>query len=334
LACKQRRERLGDLTSIRLENDLISVAVIPELGGKIHSILDRRTDTEFVWKNPHLAYRKPSYGAAYHEFDSSGIDECVPTVAPCGYPNGPWKGIQIPDHGEVWSIPWKCRQLEKTRKRTAIALEVHGVRFPYHIAKNISLADGRSGVAFRYELTNHSHEPFLFVWALHALLNVDERSRIFLPHDTRAVVTWSRNHRLVQDQEFLWPLARDNNGNDVDLTYIGPVNIGFADKIVTTSIPDGWCALWNEGSKIAVVLRFPRRTVTNIGVWLNMGGWGNPGHPEHNNIALEPQIGWDQLDIGCSKYHQYGVLRPGASQRWKVDVGLLKNVDASAFEGE
>jgi len=89
----------------------------------------------------------------------------------------------------------------------------------------------------------------------------------------------------------------------------------------------------NERTKMAIVFRFPSRTVTNVGVWINRGGWGNPRYPEHRNVALEPQVGWDQLDVGYARYNQYGLLQPNGSQTWEVHIDIVMNVDTSSLAG-
>jgi len=31
----------------------------------------------------------------------------LPSIAPCEYPEGAFRGVPLPDHGELWSGPWK-----------------------------------------------------------------------------------------------------------------------------------------------------------------------------------------------------------------------------------
>ena len=93
---------------IELHNGLISVTVLPELGGKISSIRNVATGREWLWTSPFIEYKEPRYGASYiEEYDSGGIDECFPTVDACHHPSHPWDGVYVPDHGEVFSQEWE-----------------------------------------------------------------------------------------------------------------------------------------------------------------------------------------------------------------------------------
>ena len=62
----------------------------------------------------------------------SGFDEVFPSIESCYYPVEPWEGVKVPDHGEVWSLPWRYEVHEDS-----VDLSVHGVRFPYRLQKKI-----------------------------------------------------------------------------------------------------------------------------------------------------------------------------------------------------
>ena len=95
---------LGEMTSLRLSEGDWVVNLLPELGGKIYSI--RWQGRELLASNPRKPFRRAQYAAPYAEYDASGFDECFPTIGPCQYPIYPWAGTEMPDHGELWSLPW------------------------------------------------------------------------------------------------------------------------------------------------------------------------------------------------------------------------------------
>ncbi len=68
---------------------------------------------------------KPAgYGADFVSQDMSGWDEMMPTISACRFRN-----ITLPDHGEVWGIPWNID------KATAeLCFSVNGVALPYHFS--------------------------------------------------------------------------------------------------------------------------------------------------------------------------------------------------------
>ena len=80
----------------------MELEVVPELGAKIISLKDLRSGREWLWHPPHgrkLFRNRP--GDDFFRSPLVGIDECFPTIAPCV-----WEGRNLPDHGELWSLPW------------------------------------------------------------------------------------------------------------------------------------------------------------------------------------------------------------------------------------
>ena len=162
--------------ALQMADDSLRLTVIPAWGGKVSEIFDLRRRREWLFENPSLPYTLPEYAADYvGRFDVGGFDECFPTVGPCPYPTEPWKGTALPDHGEVWSIPWAA-SLEKD----ALHLVTHGVRLPYLLEKTIRLL-GRGRVRFDYQATNPSPFPMPFLWSSHPLFSLRPGMELSLP---------------------------------------------------------------------------------------------------------------------------------------------------------
>ncbi len=49
----------------------------------------------------------PAMPTSIGDYDIGGFDECLPTISACLYPEPPFAGVMMPDHGEVWALPWK-----------------------------------------------------------------------------------------------------------------------------------------------------------------------------------------------------------------------------------
>lgn len=118
--------RYETFSALRMENDVVSIVVVPELGGKLASIQSRSTGREWLWMNPHLDLRKPEIGASYiRDFDTGGWDEVFPTVDPCHASGTAWGNTELTDHGELWCRPWQIESSEVDRSGTAaLALDV------------------------------------------------------------------------------------------------------------------------------------------------------------------------------------------------------------------
>src|SRR5579863_3374887 len=129
-------EAAGDaLQRIIVQNDVIRIVVLPDLGGKIASLQSLKTGREFLLQHPDRPYRRARYADSIADYDISGFDECLPTVAQCRYPEPPFEGLVMPDHGEVWALPWKHEI-----RGQELVLEVEGVRLPYFFRRTMRLA--------------------------------------------------------------------------------------------------------------------------------------------------------------------------------------------------
>ena len=95
------------LAAVALENDSLRLTLLPGYAWKIASLVSKKTGREFLFQSAAEELRVPEYGAAFSEYDSSGFDEVFPSIDACPYPDGSWAGMPIPDHGEVWALPWE-----------------------------------------------------------------------------------------------------------------------------------------------------------------------------------------------------------------------------------
>ena len=104
MSIKLEHTHVDTWLAVVMENDAMRVVVVPEIGGKITSLVSRRTGREWLWKNPHLPLIKPPPDATdFGAFDAGGWDEVIPTVNRCRVPNSAWGERTLTDHGELWT---------------------------------------------------------------------------------------------------------------------------------------------------------------------------------------------------------------------------------------
>ena len=89
----------------------LRAVIVPELGAKIVSLFDRRRQHEWLVP-PMRTLKQTAYGDDFVSQDMSGWDEMMPTIVACDY-----QGARLPDHGEVWSIPWQVERLRQQAGR-------------------------------------------------------------------------------------------------------------------------------------------------------------------------------------------------------------------------
>ncbi len=141
----------------RMQSDQIRVEVIPEAGAKIVSLYDKQAGIEWLVQPEHSnPFRVFDYGTEYNPNQCGGWDEMFPTILACPYPApGPWQGFELPDHGEVWMMPWQ----DAGTSDDAIRLSVEGRALPYRLSRNLSFSSERT-VRLEYLLKNLEMNPW------------------------------------------------------------------------------------------------------------------------------------------------------------------------------
>jgi len=252
-----------DMTAVTMESEILKVVLIPDSGGKIQSIVDTRFDKELLVQRDDVRYRRSSYDSEYASGDVSGFDEVFPSIEPCYFPRSPWQGIRIPDHGEVWALPWRFQYEDDS-----LSMQVHGVRFPYTLEKTLAFIRDDT-LKITYKATNLSDFEFPFLWAPHALWLCESDTRIVLPQSIKRVMsTCSVQNRLGPFGTIHeWPKCTIE-GEPYEIDRVYPKYPNKCEKYYALGeIEEGWCALRNENTGYAVKLSYPIDKVPFLGVW-------------------------------------------------------------------
>lgn len=129
--------------------------VVLDRGGKIVSLVDARSRTEWLAQPAGTTLVDSGYGADFIASEMCGWDECAPSVDATTL-----RGARIPDHGEVWSVDWATRS-----QTDALLQEVSGHALPYTLRRTLTEAD--RALRFTYEVVNEGDGPLPFVWTGH-----------------------------------------------------------------------------------------------------------------------------------------------------------------------
>jgi galactose mutarotase-like enzyme len=286
----------------------LRVAVMPSRGGKIVSVVDKSDGRERLWQKPDQQdFPKPKTGANYGEFNCSGIDECLPTIAPCE-----WRGRKLTDHGEVWTEETKTTTLADG-VRVALNCPISPLRFErtLRLTGNVIQCD--------YKLTNTSKEPWEYQWAFHGLLAVEDGDRIVLPDEVR--------HLIADKSRGLSAPLAGEPWSCVGWP-IGPTGFNYANlqtgnageksslKAYTPRLTEGWCALHNPRSGRLWALAFDTKDTPYVGLWINNGVWRG-----YHHAALEPCNGGpDRLDVAVREWKWFTSLQPGETKTWWLKI--------------
>lgn len=297
---------------VQLANDRLVASFLPELGAKMSSLKSTSTDREFLLQPPDRPYRAAAYGASFVDYDTSGFDECCPTVSECKYPEGEFAGARMPDHGDLWSTAWQC-----DIRDGELLFEAQGISLPYIFRKYVRLEN--DAIVLRYEIASTGSKEFAFLWSAHPLLAVQSGCRIVLPKDvSRLLVNWSREERLGECGDSCgWPMARTKEGDDVDLAELTAANAHTADKLFTSRLTNGECAVCYPHTDEALVFQFDPLVVPYLGIWICQGGWPYPDHG-HFTVALEPCTGRPDSLQEAINMGECDVLPPGQKKMWEL----------------
>jgi galactose mutarotase-like enzyme len=294
------------LPAIALESEKLRAVIVPALGAKIVSLYDKAHQRE--WLAPAMRpVKQTAYGADFVSQDMSGWDEMLPTIDACD-----WDGAHLPDHGEVWSVPW---QLESDQE--ALVLSVTGRVMPYRLTRSAVLL-APACLELRYTLTNTGQKTFPFLWAAHPQFLATPHTRIFLPAEVTHVVNiidgdsqWGEAGNTVA-----WPKALSADGQVWRLDHVRPVDNRTCRKFyLPPDQPVAWAALVDEKLGCRVQLSWSPVDTPYLGVWVDEG--------RHNAVpvaALEPSNGYYDSLVRAVQNRRAPVLEPGQAASWALQV--------------
>ena len=304
------------LHALAVESEDITLVILPQLGAKIVSLLWKPTGFEYLWRDPGRPLRLATYGADFEAGDINGWDECFPSIGQCFYPEAPWNGVLVPDHGELWSLGWQW-----SIEPATIRMWVDGIRFPYRFERAISFT--RAGMMeLTYRVENRAPFPMRALWSMHPFFRVAADTRIVLPEATTVTVEVSKSDRLGGFlTRHLWPTTQDRDGKVVDLSVVGPRDPRFMEKVIAGPLPRGFAALFTPSHQHFVAFTCDPQAVPYVGLAMMRGGWPDEGEPSYS-VIVEPCLGWpDRLDFAMAR--GAAVTIPGQSlHRWDVAVHL------------
>ena len=284
---------------VTLANAAIEVEVDPVRGGKLTSLVDRRTARQW-FVVPELRQGAPAgYGASFHDAGISGWDEMMPTIDACAV-STPVGDVELPDHGEVWSIPWEVI----SRDDDHVSLAVTGRALPYRFERTLRLV-GESQLRLDYRVEARSAGSFAFLWAAHPYIRWLPGCRVeFPPGIERVIDVYPRPRGEVAWDESLATFldhAPDGQGRKFWCRPDDrPSEVGVRDA-------DGG-ALWFSWDPV---------DVPYLGVWYDALAVAS-----ERAVALEPATGFYD-DLGRAvQLGRAPTVAPDSPRSWSVDLTL------------
>jgi galactose mutarotase-like enzyme len=300
------RSRDG-FTVVGLRSADLELAVVPELGAKIISLKSVPSGHEWLWhpgdSGANVKLFRNKTGDDFATSTMTGIDECIPTISPC-----PWRGRNLPDHGEAWSSPWHLDRAALTRQEVATRIDLP--LSPLTLERRLTLAGPQ--LRFDYSLTNRGSDVEEYLWAIHPLLSIGAGDRVELPEEVHELRLENAGNPDGARGE-TWPWPRPHEG--IDLTRL-QIKDSHSSKIkgFTAALQQGWAKLHSAAASQTLTMRFDPAKLNTLGFWLTRGGWNG-----YHHLALEPTNGApDRLDLAVTQWRRYATIAPGTAVTWDM----------------
>lgn len=305
------------LNALEMQDEAIRLIILPEWGGKIVSLYDKSHNREWLYINTNFNFQRlPTYDSNYiRDFDIGGFDECFPNIGAGLYPAWPWRGVVMPDHGEVWALPW-----EVVQNNSGMTLSVEGVRLPYKLEKRIELHS--DGLWMYYSAMNRTRFDMPMLWSSHPLLDVRKGMYLEVPTDSIRIDScnplFSDLFGVKPGEIISWPQYREK-----DFSIILGAEAQISAKMVARKLSAGNVSLIDSQKGRSLTFHFDPNVVTHCGIWLNYCGWaGKPGAEPYYNIGFEPCIGVaDRLDVALD-LGEAGLLAARDKFTWYLHISL------------
>ncbi|WP_248761149.1 hypothetical protein [Pseudarthrobacter sp. SSS035] len=270
---------------------LLTLGIDAGRGGRIVSLIDRVTGREWLVQ-PKSTGEDVGYGASFTRRHIYGWDEMLPTIDACSL-----GGVDIPDHGEVWAVPWFRR---RPRHANGLHLAVDTTTMQLTLSREAwPLGDT---IVLDYELHNRGDHPQPFLWAAHPQFQVGRHAEVSLFTDPVGCNVVSprgasgpRAWRDVLDEA-----GRLNKGSHLKVWMEGPAHGGAV-------------TVQDAGSMLR--MQWQGQHLRHLAIL-----WDNGEFSSQRVLAIEPaNAGHDALSAAIDA-DDVVTLPAGESLRWSIEL--------------
>lgn len=262
------RDRVEGFEAIILQNDRLRAVVIPELGGRVWKLLDRKHDRQWIWHRPGVQLQRVSAGTSYDEVWAGGWEELFPNDAP-----GRFEGRDLPDHGEWWTLPWSVESIRDGESATLTLTAVSSI-VRARCRKEFRLGAAGSTLEVRYGMRSEEKQPFHFLFKQHLPIAITPACRLLLPGGRVTPVDLQFGSLLPPTADFNWPVLESPAG-PVDLRRIPSAASRLQEFIYVDRCPASWCGVVDTDAGAALRMDYDGTALPYVWLFLTYGGWRN-----------------------------------------------------------
>jgi hypothetical protein len=321
------------LRIVTLENELLRIGILASKGADVVELNYKPRDLDFVWLAPGgvrdpaaLAPTPLDSRAAFRDTYPGGWQEIFPSG---GSPSS-HDGADIPQHGEVFNLPWDVAIVADTEDDVAVRFSVHTRKVPCRLEKTFRLRSGEGGFRIEERLCNDSPVAIRAMWGHHITFGppfLVPGSRISVPEGVN-VVPHSEpiapaGRRLSSTDRFAWPV---DPGNGLDLSVV-PDRGTESDIAYLTGFPDGeaWYEVTRPGDGAGARIAWDGDQMPWVWFWQEFGGsTGYPWYGRLYTIGLEPFSSMPNLGLAEAVATGSALtLEPGETRDFWLTMSVL-----------
>jgi len=306
-------------SALIVENRKLRVVVLPELGGRIWSIVYKPLDREVLWHNPRIDPQKVPFGAGFDNAWCGGWEEMFPNAAP-----GEINGEQFPDHGEIWSLPWAIAQEEMVAPDT-LRLTCKTPISGASVEKCLSLARDAAKLQVAYTIRNLTSIELPFIFALHPAMAVAEGIRLDFPPMSVDMEPSYPGTLTGAPESFPWPLAH-RGGTSTDLRTVCASSSREVYFLYGHGYHEGWCAITDTARRFTAGFTFSPEVFNSCWIFATYGGWRG-----YHVALLEPSTSRPQQIEAVVEQGRAARLPPHGT--WSTTVTFVAQEGLSSVGG-
>jgi hypothetical protein len=283
-------------------------------GADIISFIYKPIDIEIMMKMPagiresaKFIPTSSSMTGAFFDYYPGGWQEALPGGNPKTI-DGAESGL----HGEACCLPWSFKVLEDHSERVSVELSCELIRFPFYISKTLTLKRGEAKLHIHEKIENKCIERKDLIWAQHIAFGepfITPDCTIDLDANEFRTTTYFNSPTAIfpADHRAAWPISRAENGVEVDLSKVSPLNAPHADMYYIKGLQKGEYNVFNPALGVGVKLRWDPKIFPYI-TYINVTG-GLKGYPFYGRVYYIGLELWNSFSDVYSEAKENGSLR-------------------------
>lgn len=312
--------------ALRMENDLLSIVILPHKGADIYSIVYKPKGVDFLMKTPG-GLQPPSEHPPSDFLDNyeGGWQELFPNPGDAVA----YHGAQLPFHGEAALLPWQFAIERDDAAEATLRCWVDCRLVPFRLEKLLRLRRNQAILEVEAKVKNVSNQQEYFLWGQHIVLGgnfLGAGCRMNIPAAT--IITPAELYEpatasLAPGQQEPWPYALDRHGEKIDLRYIPGPEAHWHDDIYLTDLEDGRLEVANPDLKLCFRLEWDAEVFGCLVNWRPLGGADLPPLTGIYGLGIEPWVSHLNLTEAIQRGEALS-LRPAETLQTNLLISILK----------